>query len=333
MKSLHRLGSLQPPRLLSRCIAAEHARAADRPEKRFVRVVTAAQDPERVYIFLVLPRRTEESYDGYRQYGIRFPEGSEIMYLLNPSDPRRRSKIFAFVKFFDKLEHAQQFLDGDLFMRRLSYYRREEDAEGRWDSTEGVFVWLQKKGLQIEMTLPNVGVANVTERDLAAPVSMSLGETDDLFIFCMYAYYIEEPLPGDDLSDIYGDDRLAELEAALHIDPKCLLFGPHAVVVPCGPFMERLRRAAINQSLRVRADLVRYYDNEILSGEFDPEDVPFRKQKRFEYQREYRICIRTLDRFAEPRTFDIGSLRGFGGYIPSERVLKAFKLSLAGEAA
>jgi hypothetical protein len=61
--------------------------------------------------------------------------------------------------------------------------------------------------------------------------------------------------------------------------------------------------------------------------------VPFRKQKRFDYQREYRICIRTLHRLAEPRTFNIGSLRGFGGYIPSERVLKAFKLSLAGKAA
>jgi hypothetical protein len=188
------------------------------------------------------------------------------MYLLNPSDPRRRSKIFAFVKFFGELEHAEQFLDGNLFMRRLSYYRRKEDAEGRWDSTEGMFAWLQKKGLQIQMTLPTVGVANITERDLAAPVSMSLGETDDLFIFCMYAYNIEEPLPGDDLRDIYGDDRLAELEAALHIDPKCLRFGPHAVVVPYGPFMQRLKRAAIDQSLHLRGDLVRYYDDDVLNG-------------------------------------------------------------------
>jgi hypothetical protein len=78
---------------------------------------------------------------------------------------------------------------------------------------------------------------------------------------------------------------------------------------------------------------VRYYDNEILNGQFNPKDVPFRKQKRFDYQREYRICIRTPDRFAESRTFNIGSLRRIGGYIPSEQVLRAFKLSLADKAA
>jgi hypothetical protein len=255
------------------------------------------------------------------------------MYLLNVDEPRRKTKIFALVKFFSELEHARQFLDGDLFMRRLSYYRRQENAEGRWDATEGVWAWLQKQGLEIELTVPRIGVANITERDLAAPVSMSLCETDDLYIYCMYAYHIQEPLPGDDPEEIYGDDRLAELEAALHIDPRCLRFGPHAVVIPYGAFMERFKNTAIDQALSVRADLVRYYDNEILNGQFQLKDVPFRKQKRFDYQREYRISIRTLDRSPLPRTFNFGSLRGLGGYVPSEQVLKAFKLSLRDKAA
>lgn len=133
--------------------------------------------------------------------------------------------------------------------------------------------------------------------------------------------------------DIYGEDRLADLEVALQIDPRCLRFGPHAVVIPLGPFMERLRTAARDQSLRLRAGLVRYYDNEIFNGEFKLKEVPFRKQKRFEYQREFRVCVQTLDRSQTPRTFNIGSLRGLGGYIPSEHVLKAFRLSLTAKAA
>jgi hypothetical protein len=255
------------------------------------------------------------------------------MYLLNVDEPRRKSKIFALVKFFSEFEHADRFLDGELFMQRLSYYRRQEDAEGRWDATEGVWAWLQKQGLEIKLTVPRIGVANITERDLAAPVSMSLSETDYLYVYCMYAYYTQEPLPDDDPAEIYGDDRLAELEAALHIDPRCLRFGPHAVVIPYGTFMERLKKAVIEQALSARADLVRYYDNEILNGQFQLKDVPFRKQKRFDYQREYRISIGTLDRSPLPRTFSIGSLRGLGSYVPSERILKAFKLSLRDKAA
>jgi hypothetical protein len=255
------------------------------------------------------------------------------MYLLNVDEPRRKSKIFALVKFFSELDHARQFLDGDLFMRRLSYYRRQEDAEGRWDATEGVWAWLQKPGLKIELSVPRIGVANITERDLAAPVSMALGETDELYIYCMYAYYVQEPLPSDDPEEIYGDDRLAELEAALHIDPRCVRFGRHAVVIPCGAFMDRLKKTAIDQALSLRADLVRYYDDEILNGQFLLKDVPFRKQKRFDYQREYRISIRTLDRSPLPRIFNIGSLHGLGIYMPSEQVLKAFKLSPRDKAA
>jgi len=63
---------------------------------------------------------------------------------------------------------------------------------------------------------------------------MSRSEPDDLYIFCMYAYYLEAALPSDDLRDVYGEDRLVELEAAMQVDPRCLRFGPHAVVIPWG---------------------------------------------------------------------------------------------------
>ena len=84
------------------------------------------------------------------------------------------------------------------------------------------------------------------------------------------------------------------LEAALQVDPRCLRFGPHAVVIPWGPFMERIKQTARSQSLRLRAGLVRYYDDEVFNGEFKLKDVPFRKQKRFDYQREFRICVQSF---------------------------------------
>jgi hypothetical protein len=254
--------------------------------------------------------------------------------ILTRQDDRARSaKAYALIKFFSDIGHAQQFLDGDLFMRRLSYFRRQEDAEGRWDSTEGVWAWLQKRGLQIRMDPPNIGPIHITERDLAAPVSMSLGEPDDLHIFCMYAYYVEEARLGDDPREVYGEDRLADLELALQVDPRCLRFGPHAVIVPYGPFVGRLSRAARGQSLGLRAGLVRYYDDEVFNGEFKLKDVPFRKQKRFDYQREFRICVRPGAFDSLQRTINIGSLRDIAAHVPSEHLLNAFKISLADQIA
>lgn len=97
--------------------------------------------------------------------------------------------------------------------------------------------------------------------------------------------------------------------------------------------MERLRHAARVQSLGLRAGLVRYYDDQVFNGEFKPKDVPFRKQKRFDYQREFRICVRPRAFDPLQRTFNIGALHGLATYIPSEHMLNAFKITLADQAA
>ena len=251
------------------------------------------------------------------------------MFLTTVDEQRRPARAFALIKFFSELGHARQFLDGDLFMRRLSYFRREEDTEGRWDCTEGVWAWLQKKGLQIRMDVPSVGAIHITDRDLAAPVQMSLGEPDDLHIFCMYAYYVESPLPGDDLREVYGNDRIADLERAMQVDPRCLRFGPHAVIIDYGAFVERLKTAAGLQRLGLTAGLVRYYDEDVFNGEFKLKDVPFRKQKRFEYQREFRVCIRPGAYDPLQRTINIGALASMATYVPSEHLLNAFKIEAA----
>ena len=255
------------------------------------------------------------------------------MILTDAADIPRRSKVYALVKFFSENDHAEQFLDGTLFTRRLSYFRRMEEEDGRWDSTEGTWAWLQKKGLQIRMEVPQIGPIHIGEPDLAAPVSMSLAAHDDLHIFCSYAYYVDEARAGDDLRDIYGEDRLAELERALQIDPRCLRFGAHAVVVPWAPFKTRVIQAVRAQSLRLRTGLVRYYDDQIFNGEFRFKDVPFRKQRRFEYQRELRVCIDSRPIYSETRTINIGSLRDIAAYAPAEALLGAFKLSIDREAA
>lgn len=55
-------------RLLARSLRGALVSAADHPGKRWARIGAAAQDPERVYTFIVLPVRAEESYDQYREF-------------------------------------------------------------------------------------------------------------------------------------------------------------------------------------------------------------------------------------------------------------------------
>ncbi len=78
-------------RVLTRALRDALMKAVERPRRRFVRVVTSTQDPERVYIFLVLPGGPEESYGEYRQHRVavlhaycrcaqlRFPEATTLI--------------------------------------------------------------------------------------------------------------------------------------------------------------------------------------------------------------------------------------------------------------
>jgi len=56
------------------------------------------------------------------------------------------------------------------------------------------------------------------------------------------------------------------------------------------------------------AKLVKYYDDELFHGSFEHNEIPFRKQKRFAYQREFRICIDTGSGGTTPLHLNIGKI-------------------------
>ena len=45
--------------------------------------------------------------------------------------------------------------------------------------------------------------------------------------------------------------------------------------------------------------------------EFAAEDVPFRKQSNFAYQKEYRVCLQTPTAGNDAVTFEIGDMSAF----------------------
>jgi hypothetical protein len=53
--------------------------------------------------------------------------------------------IWYLVKFFSEEQHANQFIAGQLYLNRLSYFKKVEAAseDGRPDANEAVAVWWQ----------------------------------------------------------------------------------------------------------------------------------------------------------------------------------------------
>jgi hypothetical protein len=124
------------------------------------------------------------------------------------------------------------------------------------------------------------------------------------------------------------DEIQAKLQAALQIDTRCLDFGPHAVVVPAEKFLPHLRQSLERCDHWYMADMVEYYDESTFHGEFAAEDVPFRKQSSFAYQKEYRVCLETPTAGNGAVTFEIGDMSSFAIKVRSADINASLKVTL-----
>jgi hypothetical protein len=94
-------------------------------------------------------------------------------------------QIWLLVKFFSEEKHADDFLEGKLFLNRLSFFRKQEKecSDGRSDTTEAIKMWLQPFDVQMSLSVPGIGTAKITPKDLAAPVSFAYTNADYLHVF------------------------------------------------------------------------------------------------------------------------------------------------------
>jgi hypothetical protein len=238
-------------------------------------------------------------------------------------------KIWYFVKFFEKEEHADQFIKGTLYLNRLSYFRNiEEDscADGWFDKTEAVAMWLQPHDLIIEVKMPGVGEAKIAKENLGGPVSISYNYHDHFHIYCLYAVHTTGFATIDGKLEL-TETEAAELQKQVAIDERCFKSRPFAVIVPAVRFLSQVSETLRGTGHRVRGKLVEYYDDETFHGEIVPDDIPFKKQKGFSYQKEFRICVQTNTIGNDPLLIDIGDISHIcSAKMPSARVSEVFKL-------
>lgn len=234
-------------------------------------------------------------------------------------------KIWYFIKFFEQESYADQFMAGRLYLNTLAYFRKKESEcdDGRVDSTEAVAMWWQPNDIILTLKVPKLGIdIAITEKDLAAPVSVSFGRHDLLHLLCLYAVHWAgfEPVGGK----IHCEPEEAEaLQRQLRIDKRCFKFGKFAVVTPAVPFLDRLKKTLWHKAT---GRLVEYYDDEVFHGEIPEKDIPFRKQKRFGYQHEFRLCFDTGAEQDYPITINIGDISDLCAKVLSAKLPDIFTL-------
>jgi hypothetical protein len=219
--------------------------------------------------------------------------------------------LLYFVKFFAEETYADQFMKGGLYLNRLSYFKKleSEGDDGRPDAHEGVAMWWQPHDFVMTLSVPGIGETQITKDDLAAPVSMSFDYHNHLHVLCLYTIVIDSidvNTPDFDIGNAEG-----RLRNQLKVDERCFAFGKFAVVIQAAKFRTYLKEFLEREGIICRGNIVQYYDEETFHGEIAPRDVPFRKQKKFAYQHEYRFTVHTNTQGDDPLMLNIGDIENF----------------------
>jgi hypothetical protein len=114
-----------------------------------------------------------------------------------------------------------------------------------------------------------------------------------------------------DIVDDKIKGKTEELVRDLTIDPRCFEFGQHAVVMNPILFRQRVRQVLRGNGHVFQTGSVKYYDEMTFHGPIPDAEIPFRKQKRFDFQREYRVAIHPRVMTLLPITINLGDISSF----------------------
>jgi hypothetical protein len=206
--------------------------------------------------------------------------------------------IFFFVKFCEREEHAKAFVDGRLFLQPLQNFKAmEERDDGRGDRYEAPSAWFAPSSL----SHVQLGPHRIDAGQLAGPLVMQPSDANLLNVMCLYAAMDHPFVEGQ----VVSDDEVRE---HFRVPKQCLNMGRFAVLVHEPKlFCERFDAAIRREGFGLIRGPVEYFDPDTFSGKFDR--PLFAKQKRFAWQREYRLAVKRRISAAEVYTLNVGSLK------------------------
>lgn len=212
-----------------------------------------------------------------------------------------KKSINLLAKIFRSEKFMNDFLDGNLYMNCLGYFKKieeKEDFNTVKDTMEGIISHLQPEHVKITITGPSGEKIDIDPSDLAGPVSIQENYYNNLKICCFYS-------PNIVMEDLDNSIKKSKITEEMKKD-----FGEHVVLVHnFNEFIKRIESQVNHDDiLGIQFRKVNYYEPDF-HGDFDRELVPFNKQKRFEFQKESRLVVKTKSHNDEHFILNIGDIR------------------------
>lgn len=226
-------------------------------------------------------------------------------------------KIIFFAKIFEREEYAKDFIKGNLYSNRLSFFRgyEEEQSANRGDKYEGVVSWYQPDRIQLEIN-------RISITDLADPVMVQMNWHDHLNVFCIYAAHTGE-------FETVSEETLKDFKKQLAIPEDCQNLGKYAVIVTnVSKFIERVKTAVLYKKYGLNAGLVKYYDPTSFNGSFSEKESIFRKRDEFSHQKEYRFIFNTNIPGNDPLILNIGDISDITVQLNTSEINKLLEIKL-----
>ena len=215
--------------------------------------------------------------------------------------------IFYLAKVFQKREHADKFIRGEMYCNRLSCFKKLEDREGRGDTDEGAIVF-QLEGLVVTLEAKDPDTGEVVDRHamqgFAEPPVLVPEWFDHINVFCMFAAH------SGDFQHEPSECGLDHLKEHLKMPEKYVKLGEHAVAITNSTeFLRRVEKAAHRAGYGILWGLVKYYDPQIGTPSIQSDiETIFSKRTKYAYQREFRFAIDTGTTEGGAISLDIGDI-------------------------
>ena len=217
-------------------------------------------------------------------------------------------RLLYLAKAVETRTHAEDILNGRLYLNGLSYYKQREQDDGKKDPSEGLRLW--QGDIIIDCTINGHQIKSVKR------VKSQDNLLDKHFLWCIFVGHAgnfdEKELTDDNLADFrrqigYPGQRMQEELRSEYT----VLF------LDGGELIERIVRACERKGYGCACGPVRYYDPEVDSV---IEDIIFFKKANFSYQQEFRFVVTGAPVAGDHLRLDVGDLRDISVMMETEMV-------------